>query len=449
LARRRAARLACLIAAISVCPGLARAQGAPAAEEAPSDAYKQHMSNGVKLFNDRNYAAAIVEFEAAYAERPRASPLLNIALCHKSLFNYPRAITTLELALSRHGSAMDPTDREAAQHAIDEMRALLGYVTVELDPPHATLLLDGDPLPSDATDKPLPLGPGRHRLSARAEGYAPTEQTITVISGEKDKRVRLALVPDKGWVVVKTDDPEMAIAIDQQPLAMGEWAGFVEPGTHLVQMYKPDGPDYARQVLVVAGKAQEVRPDRDSVPIALPRTAPPAPPAPPKAKPPDPPLRGAYAQVGGGAFLMLKEKNWGFLVGGRFGYRLSTPVGLEVMFDYANIDIRARNNAASSVELNSARFGGNLRLMSPGRKVRFVSTIGGGFAYNWLSGGKSPGGTAFINLDTGLELDFRGVLVGLQAHQTLLFGGSETADIDLQSPRVLFGLSARVGFGAW
>jgi len=441
--------LAFVLALSSLAPR-ALAAGEATSETAPlSASYKQHMANGVKLYNDGNFAAAIVEFEAAYAERPRASPLVNIALCHKSLFHYPKAIAALELALGKHASTMDPDDKAAAENAIAEMRALIGTVKVELSPPHAVLLVDDEPQPPGAADKPLPLGPGKHRIGARAEGYEDAEETITVTSKDRDKVVTLALEPNKGWVVVKTGDPEMAVAIDGQPLALGQWAGLVDPGTHLVQMYKQGGPEYAFQVLVVAGKAQEVRPDVGGVPIAVPRSLPTPPPPPPKiARPPDVPLRGAYALATGGVFLMLGEEGAGGLVGARLGYRIATPIGLEFLFDYANNPITTRSGD-SKVRLSSVRLGGSVRLMSPGRKARFVASIGGGLAYNWLGKGESPGGVAFINLDTGFELDWSGVLVGLAAQQTLLLGGADTAEVELADPRVTIGLGARVGFGGW
>jgi hypothetical protein len=455
LARHHPALLVATLAAASIAilggATSAQAEDSPprAADAPPSDTYKQHMANGVKLFNDHNYAAAVVEFEAAYAERPRASPLLNVALCYKSLFNYPKAIAALELALSKHGDTMDAPDRQAAEGAVAEMKTLIGYVVISVEPPGATLIIDGEPQPPEAAGKPLPLGPGRHRIGARAEGYTSAEQTVTLTSADKNKPVRIALVAEQGWVVVKTGDPEMTIAIDRQPMGQGEWTGPLAPGTHIVQMYRPDGPEHTEQVLVVAGKAIEVRPNKGGVPIDLPRKGLPPPPPPPSAKRlPDPPTRGTYAQATAGFFWMLGEENTGGTAGARLGYRLSTRVGLELMSDYANIQVQSAD-PKDQVSLSSARFGGGFRLMSSGRRVRFVATIGGGFAYNWLGDGKSPGGTAFANLDTGIEFDFGGVLLGFAAQQTLLFGGADTADIELKDPRVLFGLGARIGFGTW
>lgn len=87
--------------------------------------------------------------------------------------------------------------------------------------------------------------------------------------------------------------------------------------------------------------------------------------------------------------------------------------------------------------------------MSPGRRARFVATIGGGIAYGWLGAGTSPGGVGFVNIDTGFEVDWGGVLVGLAAQQALLFGGRDTTEVALSDPRVTFGVGARIGFGSF
>jgi hypothetical protein len=424
-------------------------------EPTSADLYKQHMSNGVKLFNDENFGAAIAEFEAAYAERPRASPLVNLALCHKSLFKYPKAIAALEKALTLHHDTMEAEDRAAAETAIREMRALLGYVTVEVTPPHAVLYVDDEPLPPGAKDKPLAFGPGKHRIEARAEGYESAEELVTVTSADRDKIVKFALVPNMGWVVVKTGDPEMAIAVDQQPMALGEWAGLVEPGTHLVQMYKPGGADYAFQVLVVAGKAQEVRPDVGGVPIALPKAATTAAKkkaaAPAKiAKPPAPPQKGFYGQATGGVFYMFGEDGGGGMAGMRLGYRSSARFGFEFIFDYMNNRVATEAPPdRDTVVLSITRVGGGVRLMSPGRTIRFVSTIDGGLAYKWIGAGKSPGAVPFMSLDLGFEYDWSDILLGVAAQQSVFLASDDVNGRELSDPRYTLGLGVRIGYAGW
>jgi tetratricopeptide (TPR) repeat protein len=152
--RRVAAALAFVIALAA--SGAAQAQ-APATT---GDTYKQHMANGVKLYTDHDYAAAVAEFQAAYEAKPSANPLVNIALCDKEMFHYPEAIGVLITALARHGDGMDAADKAAAEQAISEMHALLGKVTVTVQPPGAKVLVDGEEV---KIDRPIELGPGKPR----------------------------------------------------------------------------------------------------------------------------------------------------------------------------------------------------------------------------------------------------------------------------------------------
>jgi hypothetical protein len=408
------------------------------------------MDRGVKLFQDKNYVAAIVEFEAAYKVRPKASPLINISLCHKGMFNYPKAVAALEQALAKHSDTMDPGDIKAAKDAIAEMRDLLAYVTNKVDPPNATVTVDGEELPPNALASPVPLGPGPHRIAAQAEGYAGAEQSVSVTSGEKDRKVAIALKPDKGYVTVRAGDPEMAIAIDHQPLGYAEWSGFLAPGSHLVQMYKPGGPSHAVQIVVAAGTKQEVRPGSTGValgpsspmppagsPPMPPAGGPPLPPPPPeKPTPPTPPRKGWFALATGSLLVPLShpvltapdriETKSGGAGGVRVGYRVNTPASFDFMFEYG--DIFTTNPAGGyGYSKQSYRLGVNLRLMTPGKSARFVGNLGGGIAIDdidltAINGGACPAGAcsflgawgvdAYLLNELGFELDFSGVLVG-------------------------------------
>src|SRR5690606_14597456 len=135
--------------------------------------------------------------------------------------------------LSSHEGTMDRADQESARKAIAEMRALLARVTVELTPAHAALIVDGEEQPaSTEARRVVELGPGTHRIGARAEGFAAAEEVVTVVSGEVDRTLAIALTPDKGLVTVEAGDAQGAIAIDQQIMGYGRWSGFLTPGTH-------------------------------------------------------------------------------------------------------------------------------------------------------------------------------------------------------------------------
>ena len=82
-----------LAIAIATLPVAAAAQ----ATDAAADLYRQHMDVGISFYEQRNYAAAIAEFEEAYKARPKASPLVNLALCYKAQFAYTKAIRALAM----------------------------------------------------------------------------------------------------------------------------------------------------------------------------------------------------------------------------------------------------------------------------------------------------------------------------------------------------------------
>jgi len=195
-----AARAALAIAIIGfAAPAISAAQPAekptePPAPGPPASEYKRHLDLGVKLFNDRNFGAAVAEFEAAYRAEPKANPLINIALSQKAQFQYPAAIATLEKALSEHGDTMSEKDRSATGRAILEMKSLLAHLRLEISPAHATVTVDGARIES-AQSAALPVGPGTHHILVTAEGYQAESRSVTVASGDRDVLVQVQLTP--------------------------------------------------------------------------------------------------------------------------------------------------------------------------------------------------------------------------------------------------------------
>ena len=452
---------------------------------AQPDAYKQHMKNGVKLYQDRNFGAALVEFDAAYKAEPKASPLMNVALCHKGLFNYPKAIAALEQALSSHAGTMDAKDKKDAEDAISEMRSLLAFVTVTVNPAAATLVVDGEDQPAGTANKPVPLGPGTHRIGARLGGYAGAEQTVTVASGDKGKPVALTLVPNQGFLTVRGDDAKTRIFINQKEVGVGVWSGLLDPGTHTVQLIKPGARPYEVHVFIAAGKAQEVRRGFGGIAIGAP--APPMPVEPPapvpkkKPEPEAPPQRGFFVLAMGSLLLptnslvnpldpdttnkLNTDYESGGAVGLRAGYRVNTPASFDLMFEYGNVsdDIQEGANTIG-YSLSSVRLGLNLRLMTPGEKVRLVGSIGGGMVIGDLTvvdktdDVQRPdvcgcsGIDGFVLGEIGMELDFGGVLLGLafrnqfQSSKGMNDGAYQPYN---NNPVIFIGGGLSMGYGTW
>ncbi|HVY45948.1 MAG TPA: hypothetical protein VHB21_08720 [Minicystis sp.] len=487
-ARRPAAVLACSLALAPACAALVVAWPSRAWAQ-PHDAYKQHMENGYKLFQDKNYPAALIEFRAAYEAKPKANPLLNMALCYKAEFNYPKAIQTLEKALKEHADTMDPGDKRAAEDAIKEMRGLLAYVNVHVKPeqvaPQVVLTVDGEDLAPGAATQPVPLGPGTHKIGGHSEGYQSQQDAeITVASGEKGKTVTLTLAPNRGWL--RVDFPGMLIGIDGKNVGRDRYAGFVTPGPHVVQIYAPGKPGYpvsiealvGQQIYIQAGPrgVPVVRASVPSVPVAMQATPVVGPTPQPAAKkepepppePPKPPVKGFYLTAGSSIVWPVSHAagadyttNSGWSVQGVGGYRVNNAAAFQVLFEYMNVF-----TPLSTAELGATpndgytestfRFGAGVRLMTPGKTVRLVGGVNGGLAIDSLDFtnknlGTHTGGNANVFLlgEIGLELDLSGVLLGVCGQgvfQSTRGFGAPTAS---SNPLAVLGLGLRVGYAFW
>src|SRR6478736_1064595 len=118
---------------------------APAAPTAPEPSLaeaKLHFEQGVALYNDGNYNAALAEFLKSYELRKTTGVLYNIGLTQKALFRYSEAIESLEKYLAE-STTMAPERKAEVQQQVAEMRALLADVTLDVEPAGANVLVDG------------------------------------------------------------------------------------------------------------------------------------------------------------------------------------------------------------------------------------------------------------------------------------------------------------------
>jgi hypothetical protein len=316
-------------------------------------------------------------------------------------------------------------------------------------------VIDEEAHPPGSWSNPIPLSPGAHRVGARLEGYAPGEERINVVSGDR-KEVTLRLTADRGRVAIRATEPNTAIVIDQKPASSGQWEGYLAPGAHVVQFFKDGKLGRETQILVVAGKPIELD-ERDINDPSRPAGTDKGPPRAPE----EPPPRGWYGVITPLMFFPVDNPNEsaelqqvnftfdqnaiGAGVGLRVGYRVSKPIGIEGMFEYRSFkgSRRAEGGAEARDEgfaFNGVRIGPCLRLMTPGW-VRFVATVGAGMGIDTANTQTKPG--VYVNADEGAEFDFGGVLLGFVTQQMI---GSQAVP---GSARIHFGAALRIGYGAW
>jgi hypothetical protein len=199
--RSRAVVAVGLATALSLGPATARAQAAaaPAAHASPTDdavaQASEHYGRGVRLYQEEDYAAAVIEFNRAYELAPNFAVLYNIGQSYYSLRDYAAALTALE-RYEREGGAQVPAERRPQlEREIRELRGRVAHVTLVTSVPGADVTLDDAPLAGGSEGEPRLVGAGRHRFAASKPGFVTAARVVDVAGGDT-LTVRLELLSE-------------------------------------------------------------------------------------------------------------------------------------------------------------------------------------------------------------------------------------------------------------
>jgi hypothetical protein len=502
--RLRAALLAC---SLSVGPAFAQGEASSSAPESSSEVTpeataraRRHFQSGIKLYRDANYPGALAEFEAAYALKPGASSLQNIALSQKALFRYGEAADTLKLLLERHGAEISAEERRAIELAVEELEGLIGSVLISVEPPNARVTLNGQLVAPDQREKRLRVNVGEHTVVAEAPGYTRATKTFRIAGGQNDVPISVSLEPTGGFVEVVAEDPEAVIAIDGKPLARGRFSGPLSPDEeHLVQVYREGYEPFEQTVNVALGKTLLIRAPRGeriegSEPV-IDLGAKDGLPPPPK----DRRQLGWYGLAGvsvfgtGTAPLDFELENArastsAFAVSLRGGYRFWKSIATDLMLELSNLEVDNACDAKRTAEagatcdqagqvsrsysVRSGRVGANLRFMSSGEKARFIAGAGTGVVVHQLeldplkdsefedaTGGRERGVDPYFTLEAGIGFNFGHWLMEVAAFALVDGTSSLSGKFDQRDSGAVFGesrstlpvagLSLRFGYSQW
>lgn len=472
-------------------PGAATPPGpaAPApAPEAPDQATldaRRHFKSGTKLYRDGNYGGALAEFEEAYRLKPGAGSLQNVALSQKGLFRYAEAAASLEQLLARHASELSEAERKAVDDALAELRALIASVRLRVEPAHARVLLDGRSLSAADLAAPIVLNVGEHALSVDAPGYAPERRVLRVAGGQRELPVEVVLRCTAGFVDVTSNDPTANIAIDGLPKARRAYRGPVEPDAeHLVQVYREGVETFEQTFRVGLCKTVSIAATLEGVETAAPAQV--SPDAPLESAPTRRNRRGFYALASLDLLglseqplnLDLSKAQGGGGVGAlglRGGYRLSSPVAIDLMLDVGALNVTGAFDKTTMTtrdySMRSVHFGPDLKLMTTGESLRFVTTVGAGLVHHRLAVGAGGGASSaevngldpYFLLELSFGFNYRhflgelGLIALIDGTTALQKGFPSNAPndpnagltSDLGTALTMVGIGLRGGFSQW
>lgn len=220
-----------------------------------------HFQQGVALFRDQNFDAALAEFRGAYGISGEPVVLYNVGLTFKALFRYAEAIEILERYLSEsasHGHPVPKERRTEVETLVNEMRSLLSDVTVVLSPADATLRIDGRPM-ALGVDGVVKLPAGTHVLEAVAPDHAAARREITVVAGTPQSvPLELAAIPHTGHVTISASQIGAHITVDGRDLGASPVTVELGAGGHQVEVTAPGYMPGRSELAVAPGQSRTV-----------------------------------------------------------------------------------------------------------------------------------------------------------------------------------------------
>jgi hypothetical protein len=182
--RHIAVRVSLSLATLS--PLAARAQAdAPAGEEAGEvEQARKHFGQGLKLYKDGDFDAALVQFERAYAVKPNFKVLYNIAQCHFELHQYVEARDTLSRYLKDGAGSIEAERQSTVQNDLAELERRIAHLTLKVNVTGATVYVDGKKAGVTPLSMPVDVNEGQRTISVETTDRGSKQRIVRVAGGE-------------------------------------------------------------------------------------------------------------------------------------------------------------------------------------------------------------------------------------------------------------------------
>lgn len=233
-------------------PSSAEAAGAsvrlpPLSETLSGEAKEDYVAARI-LFNDGDFAGALVKFKSSYDRAGDPRLLWNMAACEKNLRHYANVLRLLERYEREGGAHMSPGHRAEFTDVLQTVRLLVSRVQIQVEPEGAEIYLDGAHMGTTPLAEPLLVDLGMRKLRIHKDGYK--DHVITRnFSDATEVIFRLTLQPElhQGALSVTAGDKD-TIRVDGTVVGQGSWQGVLPSGDHTVRVTAPGMRAYDRQI---------------------------------------------------------------------------------------------------------------------------------------------------------------------------------------------------------
>ena len=231
----------------------------PSLHDTLSGAAQDEYDSGRILFDNGDYAGALVKFQHAFDLSSDPRLLWNMGACEKNLRHYARLLRLIDRYLHDGGSTLTDAQREDANTVARTVRALVSTLRLTVNVADASVFVDGEKQGTTPMMEPLLLDLGERRLRVSKAGYKDQELVLHV-AGASEIPVTVALEkqPVKSQFAIGASPSSAAIHLDGVVVGTGSWQGAVTAGRHTLLVTASGMADRATDVVLAEGESRSV-----------------------------------------------------------------------------------------------------------------------------------------------------------------------------------------------
>ena len=225
----------------------------PLADTLPPDLRNEYAAGKI-LYEDHDYATALVKFQDIYDKAKEARLLWNIAACLKNLRHYARALDALRQYVTT-GEKLSPQELQDARDVIGAIEPFTTSVTFRVNEPDAELSLDDEVLGTTPVMHPVVVDIGTRHVRVKKEGFRAVDKDVP-IGGVKDTVVDL-VVERSGGHLELTVPPDASVIVDDKPAGQGPIVKLdLSVGGHALRITAPKTHPYQGDVTIEDGQTR-------------------------------------------------------------------------------------------------------------------------------------------------------------------------------------------------
>ena len=245
----------------------AQGERRPLAETLTGIARAEYEAGRV-LYQEGDYAGALVKFKAAYDVAKDVRLLWNMAACEKGLRRYARVYDLVTRYQNEGRVVLTEAEYAEAASLLEAIKPFVGWLRISVNEPDAVVAIDEQEIGKSPVTQPVLVDIGMRRLRITKPDFKPFARAIEVTGGgEVPVTINLEQEVHEGRLVIFAG-PRDAIEVDGKVVGVGEFDSTVPSGVHRIRVTARGMRPYQSEVVVQDGQRASVRVALEREPVA-------------------------------------------------------------------------------------------------------------------------------------------------------------------------------------